>query len=215
MKKLCLSIFISSVLSTIAIADDAHLPKMGMSVHEMVSASIGCQDCHTKTDAPTMHHSEAVVIGCAHCHGGNPKVRAKDIPEDSPAYEKAKKEAHILPDNHEIWKSSANPERTYTELLKESPEFVRFMNPGDLRIAEETCGACHLETVRAVRKSLMTTSAMLWGGASYNNNILPYKNYILGEGYGRDGEALKLLEPEELTEEDKEKGKLSYLLPLP
>ena len=28
---------------------------------------------------------------------------------------------------------------------------------------------------------------MFWGGASYNNGILPYKNYILGESYTADG----------------------------
>ena len=34
----------------------------------------------------------------------------------------------------------------------------------------------------------MATSAMLWGGAAYNNGILPYKRYILGEAYTRDGQ---------------------------
>ena len=35
----------------------------------------------------------------------------------------------------------------------------------------------------------MATGAMFWGGASYNNGILPYKRYILGEAYTRDGAA--------------------------
>ena len=35
----------------------------------------------------------------------------------------------------------------------------------------------------------MSTGAMLWGGASYNNGILPTSSsYILGEAYDRDGE---------------------------
>jgi hypothetical protein len=29
----------------------------------------------------------------------------------------------------------------------------------------------------------MATSAMLWGGAAYNNGILPFKRYMLGEAY--------------------------------
>ena len=29
----------------------------------------------------------------------------------------------------------------------------------------------------------MATGAMLWGGAAYNNGIVPYKNYIFGEAY--------------------------------
>jgi hypothetical protein len=199
----------------VSVAADPYLAHEGMSISDMHAASRGCMDCHTQTDAPTMHHSEGVVLGCANCHGGDPSVRAKNLPKDSASYQEAKRLAHVLPGNPDIWKSSANPERSYTALLKESPEFVRFINPGDLRVAEETCGACHGEIVRAVRKSLMTTSAMLWGGASYNNNILPHKNYILGEAYGRDGEPLKLVEPDELDDEDLRLGKLPFLLPLP
>ena len=33
----------------------------------------------------------------------------------------------------------------------------------------------------------MATGAMFWGGAAYNNGILPFKHYILGEAYDRDG----------------------------
>ena len=29
----------------------------------------------------------------------------------------------------------------------------------------------------------MSTGAMLWGGAAYNNGILPFKRYVLGESY--------------------------------
>ena len=39
--------------------------------------------------------------------------------------------------------SSANPERSYTLLNRESPEFTRFINPSDYRVASEACGACH------------------------------------------------------------------------
>ena len=65
---------------------------------------------------------------------------------------------------------------------------MRFINPGDLRVAREACGACHLPIIHASERSLMATSAMLWGGASYNNGILPFKNYLLGEAYTRDGQ---------------------------
>jgi hypothetical protein len=41
----------------------------------------------------------------------------------------------------------------------------------------------------------MATGAMLWGGAAYNNGILPFKNYILGEAYTREGEPAKMLSP--------------------
>jgi hypothetical protein len=35
----------------------------------------------------------------------------------------------------------------------------------------------------------MSTAAMFFGGASYNNGILPFKRYILGEAYTPDGRA--------------------------
>ena len=86
------------------------------------------------------------------------------------------------------WPSSATPERTYTLLNRESPEFVRFMNPGDLRAARAACGACHLATIQANERSLMATSAMFWGAAAYNNGILPFKRTILGEAYTAEGQ---------------------------
>ena len=74
-----------------------------------------------------------------------------------------------------MWKSSANPIRPYTNWLKESKEYIQFVNPGDLRVAEETCGTagCHAREVRAVQTSMMTHGAMLWQAALYTNGALP------------------------------------------
>ncbi len=82
---------------------------------------------------------------------------------------------------------SANPERLYTAWLKESPEYVRFVNPGDLRIAAETCGSagCHASEVRNVSTSMMTTGGMLWGAALYNNGAYPHKDTRFGESYSQ------------------------------
>jgi hypothetical protein len=179
--------------------------------------SAGCTSCHTATDSPTMHRSPGVVLGCADCHGGSPEVAA---PEGSapgePAYEEAKAGAHVLPRYPGAWHAApANPERSYTILNHEAPEFVRFVNPGDLRVAREACGACHGETLQAVESSLMATGAMLWGGASYNNGILPFKRYILGEGYTREGEAAAIQASGEITEAMAARGVLPKLAPLP
>ena len=165
------------------------------------------------TDSTTMHSNPAVVLDCVDCHGGTPSIRAEGVPTDSAEYERLKREAHVLPEHPENWPSSANPKGSYTDLLKEPAEFVKFINPGDLRVADETCGECHAEIVTSVKKSMMTTSSMLWGGASYNNNILPFKEYILGESYGRDGEAQMILDNP--PPEKKAKGALEKLMPLP
>ena len=159
--------------------------------------STGCLSCHTASDRPTMHQNPGVVLGCTDCHGGDASVDAQGAKRDSAEYAGFLRKAHVLPRNPAAWNwpSSATPPRTYTLLNRESPEFVRFMNPGDLRVAREACGACHLPIVQASERSLMATSAMLWGGAAYNNGILPYKRYILGEAYTREGLGASLVNP--------------------
>jgi len=115
----------------------------------------------------------------------------------SEAYQGIIDQAHVQPLYPETWHypASATPKRTYALLNKESPEYVRFVNPSDYRVARESCGACHLEQIQAAERSIMATATMFWGGAAYNNGILPFKQYILGESYTRDGEAAGLKGP--------------------
>jgi hypothetical protein len=148
--------------------------------------SAGCVSCHTASDAKTMHKSTAVVLGCVDCHGGNASIVATDIADHkAPTYVAARDKAHVLPKYPASWHwpSSANPKRSYTLLNKEAPEYVKFVNPSDYRVAREACGACHIEIIEAAERSIMATGAMLWGGAAYNNGIAPFKNYIFGEAY--------------------------------
>lgn len=207
---------ISTMLISDAHADEVVEPiRPGVTREEMDRTSVGCLDCHVKTDAPTMHKNPGVMIGCAQCHGGFPAVRAEGLEKGTPEYERAKNEAHVSPRFPERWPSSANPQGSYTDLLQESAEYVKFINPSDFRVAPETCGGCHSNIVTAMKRSLMTTSAMLWGGGSYNNNILPYKRYILGESYGRDGKAQTIEAGKKLTDEERARGALERLVPLP
>ena len=151
-----------------------------------------------------MHKSESVVLGCTDCHGGNP---VRDL---------KKEQAHILPRNKEFWKTSANPPRSDVWLNHESPEFIRFMNPGDLRVAQQSCGLCHGEIIRNVDHSMMNHGAMLWGAALYNNSGFYLKNYRFGQAYGADGAPLKLVNYSPVTSEDtQEHGILPFLEPLP
>ncbi len=133
--------------------------------------SAGCMTCHSQTDRKTMHVNPGVVLGCTDCHGGDASVFLwSGVEAGSSEYHRMMKQAHVAPLYSSEWgDSSRNPERSYSLLNRESPEFVRFVNPGDLRVAEEACGACHQEIVANATRSLMATTAMLWGGASYNN----------------------------------------------
>ena len=49
----------------------------------------------------------------------------------------------MKPLNKEFWKTSANPANSTVVLNHESPQFIQFVNPGDLRVAEVACGLCH------------------------------------------------------------------------
>jgi hypothetical protein len=182
--------------------------------------SEGCMSCHTQTDSKTMHASPGVVLGCTDCHGGDATVFASGDEEKwSDAYYDVFEAAHVLPEYPDDWHypRSENPEISYTLLNRESPEFVRFVNPSDYRIVEEACGACHMETIQAAKRSIMATGAMLWGGAAYNNGILPFKNYILGEAYTRDGTGAAIVGPPlpDAETAKQEYGVIPQLAPLP
>jgi hypothetical protein len=187
--------------------------------------SAGCLDCHQPMDTPTLHESAAVRIGCVDCHGGDATVRgARGQRPGQAAYEEAKRRAHVHPRFPPAWgksrtpASAANPVRSYTLLNRESPEFIRFINPGDLRVAHLTCGVegCHPGEVATVRKSMMAHGAMLWGAALYNNGAFPLKNPRFGEAYAPDGTPVRLqTSPPPTTDEMRRKGVLPYLDPLP
>ena len=183
--------------------------------------SAGCVTCHTESDAHTMHRSPAVVLGCADCHGGNVAItRPAGSEQGGSAYMIAQNAAHVLPRYPESWHfpSSANPQRSYTLLNIEAPEFVRFVNPSDYRVARDSCGACHIEIIEAGERSLMSHAAMFMGGAAYNNGIIPFKNYLFGEAYTREGEPARIQSPlpnGQMTEEQRLRGVIAELYPLP
>src|SRR5579883_3486011 len=156
-----------------------------------MAAPNGCVSCHGQTDAPTMHPSGIVYISCVDCHGGNAEIQRPAA--EGKAYDEAKKKAHPQPKYPKLFPTSANPVRAYSDWLKESPEYIKFVNPGDLRVATETCGKCHIKEVRAVSTSMMTHGGMLWGAALYNNGGFPYKDAHFGESYGRDGKPRRIL----------------------
>ena len=187
------------------------------------AASAGCVTCHTDTDQKTMHESPAVVLGCTDCHGGDANilwegpVPAGHARREPGEFRTAMEKAHVLPKYPETWHfpSSANPRGSYALLNREAPEFIRFTNPSDYRVVREACGACHEPVIEAAERSLMASSAMLWGGAAYNNGILPFKNYVLGEAYTREGVPKAIKAPEEIDERSAARGALSVLYPLP
>lgn len=163
----------------------------------------GCVTCHgliepmhkygpTETLEKLKDGKDAVGLSCTACHGGNPVATLKD-------------EAHVRP-------GFASQSGTFWN--RESWEYVRFVNPGDLRVAATACGSCHETESRNVPRSMMTHGAMLWGAALYNNGSFHLKDPRFGESYNRDGEPQTLLQAT-TDEERRVRGFLSLIDPIP
>jgi len=198
----------------------------------------GCISCHGRTEP--MHKTrdgklkedgtDRVSLSCTACHGGNPFARVDEsargrLRRGDAEFERVMRAAHVAPRYPARWAgrdgkySSANPERTNALLAAESREFVRFVNPGDFRVAELTCAStgCHAPVVAAARNSMMRHGAMLWGAALYNNGGFPLKDTRFGESYSEESgtpeRMLQLPPPSPATRTWM--GVLSYLDPLP
>ncbi len=204
------------LLTTLAAASDD--PLLRQPQPDADAKSSGCQTCHTPMDSATMHTTGTVRLGCTDCHGGNAEAHiSPGTPPASSDYQSAKTQAHPQPRILSNQTNAANPVRAYTDWLREDTDYLRFVNPGDLRVAEQTCGrsGCHTAEVRKVQTSMMTHGAMLWGAALYNNGAVPFKTPHFGESYGPDGQPRRLLTfPQPTAEETEKKGVLPYLDPL-
>jgi hypothetical protein len=191
------------------------LPPRRQAQAEAERKSAGCVSCHSASDQKTMHTSQSVILGCGDCHGGDATVMAEGE-RGSDSYRRAQHKAHVQPKNAAIWKGSANPVRSYAALLDEGLDFVRFMNPGDLRAAPFSCGGCHEDEVKNNHKSMMTHGGMLYGAALYNNGVLASKTPLIGESYGPDGTPRGInTVPAPTSEEMRDKGVLATLVPFP
>src|SRR5258708_15227376 len=115
--------------------------------------SAGCATCHSPMDEATMHPTKTVQLGCTDCHGGDPSASiAAGAQTNSPEYFAAKEKAHVKPRDPVFRNRAALPQDVFAKWLAESADYVKFVNPGDLRVAAETCGTagCHAGETRAV-----------------------------------------------------------------
>jgi hypothetical protein len=116
----------------------------------------------------------------------------------------------------EHFETAGNPKRSNIAWLQESPEFVRFVNPGDLRVARYSCGECHSDEVHNVPRSMMAHGAMLRGAALYNNGAHNQKIARYGEAYTLSGQPARLQQvPAPTPDQIKLRGILPWLDPLP
>jgi hypothetical protein len=177
--------------SHVAGTKDIPDPLMKQTREAAAAKSRGCVACHKGIEKE--HAAATVQIGCTDCHGGDAAATTKEA-------------AHVCEETDEPGVAG---------WVRHSKEFVRFVNPGDLRVVDETCGRCHPAESYATRKSMMAHGAMLWGAALYNNGSYPLKRPHFGEAYDADGGAVRLQTVPAPTDADVRKGVLPYLDPLP
>lgn len=204
----------------------------------LAAQNANCIACHTNTDPSnagfvdhgSMHRADLnVSISCVQCHGGHPEVAVKaGISPSDPNYQDIKNRSHVKPRLPDLWKEPGNPPIPGALTMQESDDYIRFVNPGDLRAAPAACGSCHNGAsdadaagnatqfaVNHVRTSMMAHGAMLWEAALYNNGAVPRKYGVYADIYDIHGTpASATANPLPSTTQRVEKGILSRLWPL-
>lgn len=111
-----------------------------------------CLSCHRGIEQA---HGPIPADECTICHGG-----------DGSAREKAR--AHVpIPDNWAEVRGDGLPpapegfieDFASDQLDAIDPAYVRFINPGDIRVMWSSCGRCHPSQARSMPNSVMTTNA--------------------------------------------------------
>lgn len=112
----------------------------------------GCLHCHAGIETA---HEPLGPDRCVVCHGGNPRARTRQ-------------DAHVpVPEN---WATVRGPSlplaspgfiRDFApdQLDALDPAYIRFINPGDIRVLDSTCGICHPDQAATMPKSVMVTNA--------------------------------------------------------
>jgi hypothetical protein len=126
-------------------------------------------------------------VKCTECHGGNAMGTTQET-------------AHVQPPapmRNPQWPGRPNINYYYNYLTTHGLEqfgpeglaFLKFINPGDLRIADTTCGqqqACHADKVAAFKGSVILTEPGLLDASIYRAGVRRAVNTGSGEAAARD-----------------------------
>ena len=115
-----------------------------------------CLTCHFGIE--DMHPWEP--LSCTDCHGGDGEAETKE-------------EAHVFPK-----RTPPGDERVLP--LDYDPAYLRFKNPSNLRVVDQTCGQCHGAACQDLAKSLHGTTAGHLCDGMYEAGILEER----GSRYG-------------------------------
>lgn len=142
---------------------------------KVVETKSGCLACHEGIEQV---HPTQPNQGCIICHGGDSKGKTKEA-------------AHIaIPDDWASIRGTALPPAPLgfikdfapDQLAALDPAYLQFINPGDIRVVDKTCGTCHPSQVRTMPTSVMTTNAghyypTLYLAGLQNDRLAQYGSY--------------------------------------
>ena len=151
------------------------------------------------------------ALACIDCHGGNDKV---NLPAQLNIRDSALLAAsHVRPLDSTLWWPNGIDDNNngvvdepgeffdgrliveggatraqWDSEINSDMNYLRFINPGDLRVADASCGrnnrnsneamVCHASVVYDIRRSMMTNNSGVPSGANYGNAQLPLaKNF--------------------------------------
>ncbi len=114
-----------------------------------------CLSCHEGAEA--IHEAGVEPTECVICHGGDGEALTYEAAHVLPPENYAAIRGEGLPVAPEGYIKDFAPDQ-----LDQLPvDYVQFINPGDLRVADKTCGAsgCHEGMTEKVQRSIMSTNA--------------------------------------------------------
>ncbi len=119
----------------------------------------GCLECHGELESATVNMA-GLDLDCTFCHGGDPDATTKEL-------------AHIHPNGNVVYGAAIPP-------IDDDLDYQRFVNPSNLRAAQQVCGICHSNAARDLLKSMMATTAGHYSGGFYQNDVVDTKEAIYG-----------------------------------
>jgi len=147
------------------------------------STAESCMSCHNGSahndyGGPGLENphpfSGAATILCSECHGGNgagSDLAASHVPPPPQIGDRAFQDVNATAYFNRLTLAGIDkyPDYTVNGVTYTSIDYLRFINPGDLRVTKAGlgCGSCHGPHSELVERSLLATSAGILSGAMY------------------------------------------------
>lgn len=152
-----------------------------------VALRSNCEACHRPEDASGEIHGieeahAALSLSCTTCHGGTPFIcdgemtarEDKQLCDGEWVFDKDR--AHVTHGRGPKFLRNLSS----GELDRVAVDYLQFINPGDFRVLDRTCGTCHADISRRVPYSTMAHTAGEVAVARYRAGMQPDAGGVFG-----------------------------------